>query len=76
VVSGYALHDVPLCLEHKLAKATTTSVLAAACSNGTFLHAQRLGSHNTATFAHFVSSSELPQGSVLLLDNVTVPPLP
>lgn len=70
VAMGYCPRGEPLRLERKPARTTTRSVLAGACSNGTFVSVQRQGSYNTATFAEFVAGLPLPEGTVLLLDNV------
>ena len=70
VVMGYCPRGEPLRLERKPARTTTLSVLAGACSNGTFVSVQREGSYNTTTFAEFVTGLHLPEGTVLLLDNV------
>lgn len=70
VVKGYSLRGVPLRLERRPARTTTTSVLAAAGSDGSFVHAQRKGSFNAASFAQFVLDLPHPQGAILLLDNV------
>jgi len=70
VLQGYSLRGTPLRLERKPARTTTSSVLAAACSHGTFLYAQRKGSYNAASFAEFVNTLPYPRNTVLLLDNV------
>lgn len=71
VVKGYSPRGVPLRLARRPARTTTTSVLAAAGSDGTFMSAQRKGSFNAASFAQFVRELPHPRGAVLLLDNVS-----
>ena len=71
VVRGYGRRGVPLRLPRRPARVTTTSVLAAACSDGSFSYNRRTGSYNAESFAQFVRQLPFPPRTVLLLDNVS-----
>jgi len=70
-VMGYGRRGVPLRLARRPARVTTTSVLAAASSDGHFTFSSRTGSYNAASFSQFVRDLDMPPRTVVLLDNVS-----
>ncbi len=70
-VYGYALKGHALCVRRKPARVTTRSLLAAITTQG-HLHTHVIeGSFNTIKFVEALKAFPLPQGSVIMLDNVS-----
>jgi transposase len=67
---GYAPSGVKLRVRKRLARCTTTSVLAIASPGGVVVREARQGSFNTTTLLSFLSRVSLERGAVILLDNV------
>jgi len=69
-VSGYSLRGKQLRIPRAKPHVTTSSSIAIINTDKIVCHKEQNGSFNTSSFLDFLTSCDLPTGSVLLMDNV------
>lgn len=67
---GYSLKGQKLFIDKKIPRMTTTSVLSVVSSKGIIANTKLEGSFNTENFKRFLEFLQLPEKTVILLDNV------
>jgi transposase len=69
---GYCKKGVPLMIRKDKARVTSTTVIACASEDGWTARHSLKGGLTRNGFCEFIQSLDLPQGSVLLLDNASI----
>jgi transposase len=71
-VMGYAPKGHPLMLRRKQQFIQTTSVISIVHASGILYRQSKVGSFNSESFTAFLDSLDIPDGSVILLDNASI----
>ena len=70
VTNGYSKKGTPLYVRKKAPRVTTVSVVVCVSKHGLVKRKKIVGAFNTVEFLDFLQSMELPEKTVILLDNV------